>query len=340
MSRVLVIGGSGFIGLNTVDELLAAGHEVRVTRRKSTPTIFLRKRPVELVDASLEDPGKLAEAMRGSDVVFLVAAHYPRYSFDLDAAVAYGRNGVRNACEAALRAEVKRFVFTSSIGSLATVWPERLANEDDVPAEMPRDSVYRAVKWALEREIEAATAAGLPTVTLLPGGCVGPWDVRVGTGAMLVGVARGEMPWWCEGWVNVVDVGDVARAHVAAIEAPVASRYCIAGHNIRVGNLLTLMAVRFRGKVPELRLSVEEARMRADEDERAAAPKKARVPVPREFVDLVAYGQPISSERAERDLGITFTELDTALDRAHAWFVRFRYIPEAGATIGVTHEQP
>ena len=325
--RALVIGGSGFLGLNLVDELLARGADVRVTRRRQTVTLLLRKRKVELFDASLDEPEKLRRAMDGRDVVFLAGAHYPRYSIDRDASIATGVRGVRNACEAALAAGVRRFVYTSSIASLAQAPTDRRADERDVPPTIPTDSVYRAVKWAMEREVDDARARGLDAVTLLPGGCLGPWDLRVGTGSFLVGTVRGLMPWWVDGCVNLVDVGDVARAHVAAASPTPLDRYCVAGHDVRVGWLLRHIVLRYGGAMPKRRLSPDDARARADADEIAAAPTKSRVPIPRELVDMAIAGQPVSSAPARVDLGVETTPLDRALDRAHEFYVRFRFIP-------------
>lgn len=326
--RALVIGGSGFIGLNLVDALLARGDEVRVTRRRQTITLLLRKRPVELVDASLDEPEKLRRAMDGCDVVFLAGAYYPRYSIDLEASLAVGLSGVRNACDAALAANVPRFVYTSTIATLGAAPPGRIADERDVPDAMPEGSVYRAVKWAMEREVDAARARGLPAVTLLPGGCIGPWDLRLGTGSFVVGVVRAALPWAVDGCVNLVDVGDVARAHVAAVAPTPLARYCLGGHDVRVPWLLSHIASRYGGAAPRLLLTPDDARARADADERAAAPRRQRVPIPRELVDMAVTGQPVSCDRARADLGVALTPLDRALDRAHEWFVRYRFLPQ------------
>lgn len=332
MNRALVIGASGFVGLAVVDALLAAGVQVRATRRRRSFTVLLRRRPVELVEADLHDPPALRRAMDGCEAVFMVAGHYPRYSLDPEGEVARGVRTVRHVCDAALEAGGARLIFTSSTGSLAPAPAGRAADERDVPAQIPTDSVYRAVKWALEDEVAAARRRGLDAVTLLPGGCVGPHDVRVGTQAFLVGVARGEMPWWVDGLVHLVDVDEVARAHVQAarLDSP-APRYCLPGQPWRAGELLRFVAGRYGGRVPPERLTPVEARARADREEREAAPRRARVPLPRALVDLITTGQPIASTSAERDLGFVPEPIDGALDRAHAWFARNGYLRAAPA---------
>lgn len=324
--RALVVGGTGFIGLNVVDELLAQGAQVRVSRRKQSVTALVRRRPVELVEASLEEPAKLRAAMDGCDVVFFTGGYYPRYSLDLAASLEEGVRGVRNVCEAALAAKVPRLVYTSTIATLDTV-PDRPAHDDDVPPRMPEGSVYRAVKWAMEREVERAVGRGLDAVTLLPGGCIGPGDLRVGTASVIVGVVRGLMTWWVDGTVDLVDVTDAARAHVAAAGPTRHRRYALAGSAVRVGTLLRTVARRYGGSVPELLLSADEARERATAEERAAAPRKERVTIPRELVDMATTGQVVSNARAAEDLGFAPRPLEESLDRAHAWLSRFGFVP-------------
>lgn len=335
--RALVIGATGFVGLNLVDALLARGIRVRATRRPRSVTVFLRRRPVELVHASLEDRGALVDAMRGCDVVFVAGGHYPRYSFDRARAIATGVAQIRSVASAALEAGGRRIVYVSSTGILERTGSGRPVDERDVADACPVESTYRATKWSMERELELWVDRGLDAVTLLPGGCIGPSDVRVGTGALLLGVVSGALPWWVDGITNVVDVGDVAEAAVsAALARHPARQYCLVGQSLRLGTLLTKVAARYGGRLPGAALEPEEARRRADRAEADAAPRRKRVPFPRELVDLVLAGQPVSSARAIEDLGATFRPLDESLDRAWAWFVRHRYLPALRAMEGVT----
>jgi hypothetical protein len=109
---------------------------------------------------------------------------------------------------------------------------------------------------------------------------------------------------------------------------------------VRVAWLLRHVARRFGGSIPPEPLSPMLARARADAAERAAATKRRRVPFPRELVDVIVAGQPVSSDRALREFALRFTPLDEALDRAHAWFVRFRYLNADTTRTRSTHESP
>jgi dihydroflavonol-4-reductase len=337
LKRALVIGATGFVGLSVVDALLEAGVAVRATRRRRSFTVLLRRRPVELVDASAEHTRAIERAMEGCDTVFMVAGAYPRYSLDMEASVAEAAEGARSVCAAALAAGVGRLVFTSSTGLLAAAPPGRPADERDVAPHMPEGSVYRAMKWAAEEEVREARRRGLDAVTMIPGACVGPADVRAGTSAFLLAVVLRKLPWFVDGLVHVSEVGDVARAHVSAaqLERP-APHYCLAGHTLSFGDLLRRAAERYGGSVPSVPLGAAEARARADREEREAAPTRARVPMPRAMVDLITTGQPLSSALAERDLGFDPAPLEHALDRAHRWFADNGYLaaPRMGRAEG------
>jgi len=180
----------------------------------------------------------------------------------------------------------------------------------------------------MERELEAHLQQGLDAVTLLPGACIGPLDVRVGTSGVLLGAVHGTLPFWVEGIVNAVDVGDVAQAHLAAARlGTIGERFCIPGTSLELGELLRRIVARYGGRLPQSPITIAEGCRRADAAERAAEASRGRVPFPRELVDLVAAGQRVSSARAARRLGTTFRPLTETLDRAWAWFVRHHYLP-------------
>ena len=263
----------------------------------------------------------------GCDVVYFAAGYYPRYSTDLDTAVQRAREMARNVWESVAQASVPRLVYTSSTGLLDTPSDRRPADERDLPSTAPQDSVYRAVKWASEHEMQRARDAGLDVVSMMPSACLGPWDVRLGTGGLLVGVLSGKLPWWTEGLVHMVDVGDVARAHVLAghMKHP-ADHYIISGHSMYLGDVFRRLIRRFGGAFPTEQLDADAARARADAEEAAAEPKRERVPMPRELVDIITRGHPINADRSRTELGIAYARLNDSLDRAHGWFVEHRYL--------------
>lgn len=330
----LVLGASGFVGINLADALRAAGHRVVGSYRARVTPFFLRARVDETVRADLADRGALRAAMRGRSAVFHAAGHYPRYSLDRDASVQTALTEMRNVLEVAQEMGVRRVVYTSSIATLERR-EGRAADEDAMEHHCPADSVYRAVKWHMECAALDARHEGLDVIILRPGGCLGPWDMRAGTGALVIAVIRKMLTWRVDGFVHLVDVRDVARAHVAALRAPAHGCYNLAGHGVTVASLLRRIAARYGGEVPEEALGPEAARARAEADEREAAPSRSRVTIPREMVDIALCGGAVTDAHARRELGFNPRALDEALDASVTWFRRTGHLPRVSSEIPI-----
>lgn len=327
ITRPLVVGGTGFIGLNIALALQARGLPVAITRRESSITFAPRKLKLPMVTASLEDEESLVRAMDGRDVVFFTAGHYPRLSVDGAAQVAQATAEIRRALAAARRAGVARFVYTSSVTTIGPAPAGRPAREEDEWAEAPA-SVYFAVKLALEREVAAAGAAGLPVVTLCPTGCLGPHDLKAGTGFFVVALAHGRLPHTVAGPLDVIGVEDVAQAHLAAAErGRPGARYIVGAHAVDAAELLALTARRLGVPLPGRRLPLDAAWALAHAQElEAARVGRGRPDIPVEFLDMLRFGQAVDSGRARAELGLAPAPLATVIDRACAWFAKSGYL--------------
>jgi dihydroflavonol-4-reductase len=326
--KAVVIGGTGFLGLNLVEALLASGHEVVATRRGSSNTIFLRRFKVPMRAASLDEVDSLVAAMQGSEVAFFAAAHYPRLSIDTEAQVARAVAQGRNVLEAARRAGVRRLVYTGSVVTVARPKADRPAVEaDGVPASAPQGSTYYAVKLALQREIHAAR--GLEIVELLPTGCFGPYDHKVGTGFFVVAVAHGKLAAFVDGKINVVDVRDVARAHVAAArEGRPGERYILGGHDVVVSDFLSRISRCLGVPMAARKLGAQEALELATAEEARCQGTPERPALSREIVDMAVWGQFVDSGKARAELGFAPRPLAATLADSVDWYRRNGYIPK------------
>jgi len=330
--KAVVIGGTGFVGMNVVKALVQEGHDVTATRRERANTLFARKMGAKLVHADLDNEDSLVEAMTGREVVFMCAGHYPRFSLDLDGEIAIARKRASQAVRAAMRAKVQRFVLTSSV---ATIGPapkdQALANEQCPMTKSMRRSVYYAVKEAIENETFKAQAQGLDTVTLCPTGIMGPLDVKAGTGFVIVAVGNGMLPFHIDGRTNVVDVEDLALAHIAAAErGRTAERYIIGGHNTTIRELLDLLADELDVPLNSWRLPLwaAGALTTLSEMKCAATRSGSRPFMSREFVDIAKYGVWVDTSKASDELLLdTPTPLRQTLHKACDWYMRHRYIP-------------
>ena len=329
--KALVVGGTGFIGMNLVRELVARGHDVVATRRPGGNTLFARRLGARLVPVDLDQPELLAAAMRGREVVFLCAGHYPRYSLDRAREVAIARERARRALWAARAARIQRLVLTSSVALVGPPAPGRqLSDERDEADPASLRCVYHAVKAAIESEARLACYDGLDVVVLRPTAVFGELDVKAGTGFVVVAVGRQQLGFFVEGRVNVVDADDLARAHVRAAERGRRGEVYIAGgHNLTARALLETIAgtldvpLRAHRLPPALAAglcTLAELRARRSRGQR-------RETLPRELVDVVRHGRWVDVTKARTELGLKEpTPLEVTLKKACDWYLRHRYL--------------
>ncbi|WP_309081078.1 NAD-dependent epimerase/dehydratase family protein [Zhihengliuella sp.] len=153
MSRILVVGGNGFLGAALVDALIDGGHDVRVLDRFSSPRRF-RASAVREHRADLDDHAAVARAVAGVDVVF----HFLSTTTPASAA----REPLRDVTEnltlsvqlagAAAAAGVERFVYASSGGTVYGPVPAEGRVDEDVP--LRPISPYGIGKAAMESYLE------------------------------------------------------------------------------------------------------------------------------------------------------------------------------------------
>ena len=287
--KVHVTGASGFVGSHVAAALRAHGADVRDER-------------VELLDRLA-----LERAFAGCDAVVHVAA---LYSFDARAAELERVNvaGTENVLAACAAAGVRRLVHTSTAGTCGPV-PGRAATEEDGPPEEELAVPYKRTKLAAEERVLAAARDGLDAVVVNPTAPVGEGDGKpTPTGRMIAGVASGRIPAYVASGLNVVDVRDVARGHVLALERGRAGeRYLLGGVNLTLAELFAAIA-RIAGR----------------------ARPRVRVPYPvtvgaaqlglanRDEVRLARLPMFFSSAKAERELGYRPGPVEPALARAVA----------------------
>jgi uncharacterized protein YbjT (DUF2867 family) len=132
VAPVLVVGGTGMLGGQVVNELISRGKPVRALVRPASDAKRLEEAGVEIARGDMMNPASLLQAMEGSDAVISTAAGYTRHSKgDTDE---IDRIGNRNLAEAASRAGVRRFVLTSILTCDQTpqiphFWHKKLAED-------------------------------------------------------------------------------------------------------------------------------------------------------------------------------------------------------------------
>jgi dihydroflavonol-4-reductase len=222
MATALVTGGTGFLGSHIAKALTDAGHTVRILRRQRSPLDLVAGLPVEHAIGDVMDVRSLDAAMRGCDWVFHVAAVSDYWRANRTRLYLVNVNGTINVLEAAKRANVRRVVFTSSgaaVGSRTDADGNSKPADESIPFNMPAAQFpYGHSKYLAEQEIHRAVGQGQDVVIVNPAVVLGPGDLNLISGSLIVEVANGGVPVYPPGGVTVIDVRDVAAQHIAAAE--------------------------------------------------------------------------------------------------------------------------
>jgi dihydroflavonol-4-reductase len=304
MTRVLVTGGSGFIGQHLVSELVARGRPVRVLDvRPPTRT----PAAVEYLEGSVLDTDLVSRAVADVDEVYHLAGLPGMWK--LDRAEFHDVNfiGTRNVLTAARRGGARRFLHCSTESILfhtsrpCDVSEEALLSVDEMPGPYTRSKML-ADELALQE-----AASGMPVIVACPTMPIGPHDHNATppTAMLQYFLGRGSLQIYLDFIVNFVDVRDVATGLILAMEkGRVGHRYLLGGESLPLRQILGLMAnisgrrklfVPLPGPLAELAASVIE--LTADYVTRR--PPSATV----EGVRIARRAIALSSEKAQRELG-------------------------------------
>src|SRR6266566_8180258 len=199
---ILVTGASGFLGSHVARQLVARREDVRVLMRPSSTNRAIADLSLEYVTGDLRDPASVARAMQGAKRVFHVAADYrlwAKRSRDI-----YDSNvgGTKNLLDAAMRAGVEQFIYTSTVATIAVDRSEQPNESTDAKlAEMIGH--YKRSKWLAEKEVLDAARYGFPAIVAMPTTPVGPWDWKpTPTGKIILDFLNGKMPGYVETGLN------------------------------------------------------------------------------------------------------------------------------------------
>ncbi|MGZ4329068.1 MAG: NAD-dependent epimerase/dehydratase family protein [Solirubrobacteraceae bacterium] len=318
MSRVFVTGGSGVVGRALVQRLVTGGDEVVALARSRPAEETVRSLGAVAVRGELFDEDALASAMAGCSVSYNVAGVNTLCVDDPGPMLRANVEGPPGVVRAAARAGVGRVVHTSSAATIGE--PSGVVGREDTPHRGWYLSTYERSKTEGERGVfEAGRQTGVEVVCVNPSSVQGPGRAG-GTARFLLAYLDGRLKVFVPTNVSLVDIADCAEGHVLAAERGVAGeRYLLNGIALTIAEALALAGevagVSRRPRMLPRRVAVAGAFV-VEHGSRLA---RRKPPICREMVRTLLHGHRYDGSRAERDLGLRYTDPRETLRKTVDW---------------------
>jgi len=329
--RIFLTGATGFVGHHVARALADEGAELRMLVRKSSKLDNLEGIAGDTFIGDLADPKTFAPALRECDAVMHVAADYRLWIRDSDAMYRTNVDGTRELLKLAREAGVRRVVYTSSVATMAFRQDGIVVNEDTPVSLADMVGHYKRSKFMAEQQAIAAAEDGQQVIILNPTTPIGPNDTKpTPTGRIIVDFLNHSFPAYVDTGLNIVDVAEVARTHVAALRMGTPGRrYILGGENLTLKQILDKMSAITGIPSPKVEIPFSIAATYAFFEEWITG--RIRGKEPRATLEEVRMGRKkmyASSARAQQELGFRIVPVYPAMRAAIEWFRANGYAPQ------------
>jgi dihydroflavonol-4-reductase len=328
--KVFLTGATGFVGHHVARALAAEGAKLCLLVRKTSNLANLEGIAGDTHVGDLADPESLRPALAGCGAVVHVAADYRLWIRDPQSMYRANVDGTRELLRLAREAHVPRVVYTSSVATMHFRKDGLIVNED-TPVYL-RDMIghYKRSKFLAEREAIAAAESGQKVIILNPTTPIGPNDAKpTPTGRIFIDFLNGKFPAYMDTGLNLVDVAEVARTHVAALtKGQPGHRYILGGENLTLKQILDKMSAITGIPSPTMKIPFAVAATYAFFEEWITGRMRGREP--RATLEEVRMGRKkmyASSAHAQQELDFRIMPVYPAMRAAIEWFRAHGYAP-------------
>jgi farnesol dehydrogenase len=319
--RILLTGGTGFLGRTVARHLREAGHDIRLLVRPRAREVGLPEG--EVAEGDVTDLASMKRAAEGCGAVYHMAAVVKMWTPDRGLFDSVNVGGLRNAL-AASREAGARLVYTSSFIAIGPAGPEPADEERRHPGDRYRND-YERTKAAADGVARQAAAEGADVVLLYPGVVYGPGALTDGN--LVVKMVADHLNGRLAGIVGPGDrlwsyafVEDVAAAHVVALASGRrGDRYILAGPNVDMNGFFAALQTVTGVAPPRRRIPYAVAAFLGFALHGWAELTGQPPALTHEVVDVFREHWAYSSAKAEKALGYRPTPLEEGLRRTVDW---------------------
>jgi dihydroflavonol-4-reductase len=324
-TKKLVLGASGFLGSHVTRRLVEQGDDVRVMLRRTSSTKAIDDLDVERCYGDLYDDDALRAAMAGCDVVYYCVVDARMWLRDPAPLFRTNVEGLRNVLDIATEPEIaaglRKFVFTSTVGTLA-ISDTRLVTEED-EHNWNGGGAYIEARVAAENLLfEYVRERDLPGVAMCVSTTYGPRDWQpTPHGSQIAMIAAGRMPFYPDIGLEVVGIEDAARAMLlAADHGRVGERYIVSDRYMTMGEIQRIVAEAAGVRPARIRIPRSVLRVAARANDIAARVLRRDLPFAAVGQRMVELMSPLDHSKAERELGWKPEPVEESLVRAVEFF--------------------
>ncbi|MCB1842631.1 MAG: SDR family NAD(P)-dependent oxidoreductase [Halioglobus sp.] len=323
--KIFVTGGTGFIGLHTCRELLAAGHELKLfVRNPKKAKALFGKQVRSVVVGDIASAADVRRGLRGCDAAIHMAAMVSTSKDDAERVYQTNVSAAENVLGLAAESGCNLIVHVSSVTAIYN--PKARTLDHESPPGQAQNAYGRS-KVACERFARKLQEDGAPLHITYPASVIGPDDPgltepHAGLIAQLFGIGL-NMPSGNQ-WV---DVRDVAAAHRALFAKPLKpGRYPLGGHFVKWRDLIATLE-RLTGRnlvtVPMPGVTMRLLGRTLDAIKPLFDPD---MPITHEAMVYATNWVKMDNRKAEKDLKLTFRPFETSLVEAIRWLEQENYI--------------
>ena len=303
---------------------------MRLLVRKSSNLKNLEGIVGETHVGNLLEPETLRFGLIGCDAVMHVAADYRLWIPNPDEMYKANVDGTRELLRMAREVGVKRVVYTSSVATMHFRTDGIVINEDTPVSIKDMVGHYKRSKFLAEREAIKAAELGQHVMILNPTSPIGANDSKpTPTGRIILDFLNGKFPAYMDTGLNLVDVTEVARTHVAALTVGTPGRrYILGGENLTLKQILDKMSAITGIPSPRTKIPFAVAATYAFFEELITG--RIRGKEPRATLEEVRMGRKkmyASSARAQQELDFRIVPVYPAMRAAIEWFRTNGYAP-------------
>lgn len=322
--KILVTGGTGFIGTQLVKELYDLGYDLRfLVRETSDVSPFKDMKNIEYIVGDITDVDCIDKATDSIDVIFHLAAYVAIWAKDDSIYDEINVDATRNIAEMALEKNI-RLLYVSSFTALGPTPEEPIDESYEKTDQFYMD--YERTKYEAKKIIEEYFEKGLDGVMFYPGIVYGPGDFNI-FGEMLYDIVRGKFmgcPGDGDSMACFSYVQDIANAMITALQKEDISQddFILGGKNIKFNDYLCMIAdiadekeprhfpmsmAKFYGWLCELKAKIT-----------------GKVPyITRATLDSFELHRAYSSEKAKKLLDYNITPLKEGLKETVTWYQNY-----------------